>query len=386
MAYNIDQILQNEANRIGPDIYQKKLNSSPWLKLVEKDSWPDEMGEEISVMVYERSLPTTSQSWSTISFNTGTGNNCVPTASVVNVAQTLRTYNLQQSALESPPLCVNDLRFSLKRKEQLGNVFDILAQNTAWSWQERHRDEYVRLAEHKVILRASYPESAASFPLQTPQYAMTQGVLDRYALKLMRDGAGDTAFGRQNNVPQFAAIMSPETHELIIRENSNIRQDFRDSTRVNELLGPLGVETSYKGWYHIVDLFPPRYDFVGGAWVKREPYTAVATTQGNKYDVNPTWETAEYEDTILFHPKVFTSLIPKPISAPGGNTKFNPQTAMGDFKWLNIPDRTLNPDGTIGYFRAVFSSGSKPVHPEWGYVIRHKRCIPNPGLADCVAT
>jgi hypothetical protein len=46
---------------------------------------------------------------------------------------------------------------------------------------------------------------------------------------------------------------------------------------------------------------------------------------------------------------------------------------MGDFKWLNIQNATDNPDKTIGYFRAVLSSGSKPIRPEWGSVIRHKR-------------
>ena len=57
MAYDIEQVLINEANRIGPDIYRKTLNTSPWLKLVKKDVWPDEMGDTIRVLTYERSLP-----------------------------------------------------------------------------------------------------------------------------------------------------------------------------------------------------------------------------------------------------------------------------------------------------------------------------------------
>jgi hypothetical protein len=56
---------------------------------------------------------------------------------------------------------------------------------------------------------------------------------------------------------------------------------------------------------------------------------------------------------------------------------------MGEFKWLNIRDTADNPDGTIGYFRAVLSSGSKPVFPEWGYVIRHARCDSSLGLLSC---
>jgi len=85
----------------------------------------------------------------------------------------------------------------------------------------------------------------------------------------------------------------------------------------------------------------------------------------------------------VFHLDVMETLIPAPITSPGGNTKFDPMSYMGDFKWKNILDAITNPDGTIGYFRAVLSSGSKPVFPEWGYVIRTLRCDSNLGLLAC---
>ena len=138
MAYNINQLLQNESGRIGPDIFDKSLNTSPWLKLVQRDTWPDEMGQTIQVLTYERSLPGTTPTWSTVDYTTGTGaGSCVPASEEVGFASTLRSYNLQQSALESPPICVNDLRFSVMRREQLRSCFDVLQQNTRWMWQER---------------------------------------------------------------------------------------------------------------------------------------------------------------------------------------------------------------------------------------------------------
>ena len=164
---NIEQVLINEANRIGPDIYRKTLNTSPWLKLVKKDSWPDEMGDTVRVLTYERSLPANSLNWSQISVNgvvsrdgtfangtsaisTPSTANQLPSAQRIEFAQTLRSYNLTHTALESPKLSVNDLRFSLKRKEQLANIFAILQENTSYAWQERYRDEYVRLAQSKI--------------------------------------------------------------------------------------------------------------------------------------------------------------------------------------------------------------------------------------------
>jgi hypothetical protein len=381
-AIDIDSLLVAESGRIGEDIYHKSLHTSPWLKLMKKAVFPEGMGQEISVMTYQRSLPANSLTWNTVGFNTGSGNNACPSAEVVEFAQTLRSYQLSQTAIESPKLAVTDLRYTMKRKEQLANIFRILTENTAYAWIERHRDEYVRLAEHKVIATAALPEGSSSFPLVQPTSRLTQGILDRYYMKLIRDGAGSSAYGKENGRPVFTVITSSEASRSVIMDNSSIRDDFRYSAKVSELLAPFGVERSYNGWFHLIDDFMPRYDFVNGEWVRRMPYVAVQTTQGNKYDINPLYEAAAYEDAIVFVNDVLETLIPAPITSPGGNTSFDPVKYTGDWKWLNYRSDD-NKDGTIGYFRGILSSGSKPVFPEHGYVIRGLRCDSGLNLLAC---
>ena len=413
MAYDIEQVLINEANRIGPDIYRKTLNTSPWLKLVKKDVWPDEMGDTIKVLTYERSLPTSTLSWNQVSLDpvlsangttvaqAGHGSNALPSVSNIQFAQTLRSYNLTQTALESPKLSVNDLRFSLKRKEQLSNIFAILQENTSYAWQDRFRDEFVRLAQNKInaavdtagnlISVSGEAATGAAFNSTTlPTSTLVQGILDRVYMKLIRDGAGNNPLDRENARPVFGAILSSEASRNLIAASPDIRQDYRWSDSKNELLAPLGISRSYAGFFHMVDDWGPRYDYyadssavtaalAAGAstavvgWNRRMPYVAVATTQGSKWDINPDYEKAKYEDTIIFHQDVFTNLVPKPITAAGSNVTFDAVSYMGDFKWKNIITPDTNPDGTIGYFRAILSSGSKPIRPEWGYVIRHLR-------------
>jgi hypothetical protein len=466
-TYDIEQVLINEANRIGPDIYRKTLNTSPWLKLIKKDVWPDEMGDTIRVLTYERSLPANALSWNRISIDpvqaddgsfpnnttvasgSGWGNNAVPSAQVINFAQTLRAYNLNQTALESPKLSVNDLRFSLKRKEQLSNIFAILQENTSYAWQDRYRDEFVRIAQNKINAAVSGGSVVAAcgdgsqFRSDVlPSSILVQGLLDRAYMKLIRDGAGNNPLDRENARPVFGAVMSSEASRNLIAANPDIRQDYRWSSKVNELLAPLGIERSYAGFFHMVDDWGPRHDAiaftanasatsttisiadadaltlaVGGQlsgsgiavgtlvasigaagsassgstavvlsqgltanvssgayfFARRLPYTQVATTQGYKWDISPLYEAAAYEDTIVFHQDVFTNLVPKPITAAGSNVTFDAVSYMGDFKWKNIITPDTNPDGTIGYFRAILASGSKPIRPEWGHVIRHLR-------------
>jgi hypothetical protein len=381
--YQIDKILEAEAGRIGPDIHRKVLDTSVWLKLTKQESWPDEMGETISVLTYGRSLPTVADNsgditstWNNVSFNTVVADpsNCVPQASVIEFTHYLRTYNLQQSALESPPLCINDLRYSFKRKEQLSNIFDILTENVAYSWKERYRNEYVRMAENKGVAEHGNLSFATTMPDTAPTATLTQEMLDKVYLRLVRDGAGLNPLGRADGRPEFGVILGSEASMNLIRDNDgNVRYDFRYSTRANELLNPLGIDRSFRGFYHMVDDFSPRWNFEDDAWVRVYPYIKDTSPNARGWVVNPDYETAEYEDAIVYHRDVFVSMVPKPITAPGGNTKFDPVAYKGDFRWLNIQDRTLNPDKTIGYFRAVLSNGSKPLKPEYGYVIRFKR-------------
>ena len=405
--YDLEQLLVSESGRIGADIYRRTVDTSVFLKLVSQEAWPDEMGSSIKVMTYERSLPVnadtgvyTPNTWTAVGENTqdspsatppitndgDNGGNCVPTALQVKFGQSLVSYNLVQTALESPDICVNDLRFPVYRKQQLANIMQILTENTSYLWIERFRDEYIRLAGNKTVANIAgglVTTNGATFPVGTgvkaPDSQLTLPMLKRAYMRMIRDGAGTSthgAIGRENGRPVFTLILSSEASENLILLNAELRQDVRWSTKVADLLSPLGVERSYQGFYHLIDDFAPRYNAtINGsndvtAYTRVYPYIASAATKGKKLEINPAYETATYEDVIIFHPDVFVSMVPKPITSPGGGTSFDPVNYRGDFHWQNIRDRVTNPDGTIGYFRGVFQSGSKPIFPQYGTVIR----------------
>jgi len=387
MAYaNINSWLAAESGRIGPDIYNKTLNTSPWLKLIVQDTWPDEMGSSISTLLYSRSLPETSDNkltWTDVAFNSNStpGGSCTPSTATVNFYNKTLTYNLKQSAIESPPICVNDLRFSFRRKDQLSNIFRILTENTSWAWQARYRDEYLRLVSNKILANQSMTKGAYNgstlqydFPAAAPTSRLSQPILDKVRMTLIRDGAGNEPLGRENGTPVFGLICSSETSYDLIHNLAGDRDDYRYSTKANDLLAPLGVERTYKGFYHLVDDFMPRYTFNGSTYTEVQPYLKTAVGSSYEFNINPAYENAQYEVSIVFHKDVYHSVIPSPITSPGGSTSFDPVSYRGEFKWLNIRDRDINPDGTIGFFRGVLSAGSKPIRPEWGYAVMHLRC------------
>ena len=71
------------------------------------------------------------------------------------------------------------------------------------------------------------------------------------------------------------------------------------------------------------------------------------------------------------------SQIPSPnVGGPG--VTFDPVDYKGKFGWYNIQDEILNPDKTVGFFRGILASASKPIKTEFGYVILFDRTSATP--------
>lgn len=382
----INDVLTRESGRISGEIYNRLRETSPWIRLVKAGEFPAGMGNIINNLTFERVF-STDNTWENVATSDGSdASACLPPVEDVDFGQTQRSFRLQHIAKEGPDLCINDLRTSFQVNQQMSKVMDALTSLTGWVWEERYRDEYLRLAAHKVLAKPNLPETSGETFLagQEPTSKLVQAILDRLYMKLIREGAGmNGALARSNGRPVFGLITSAETSNSIIFGNQDTRDDIKWASP-DWNLAPLGVDRSYRGFAHIIDPYPPRYNVDGdGVFVREDVWESSSTTKGNKWEVSADYETAEYEVSFIFCPTVYRCLKARPMSTAGGNTRFDPQAMMGDFRWLNIPDRKCNPDGTIGFHRAVFMAASEPVHPEHGFAIMHKRCVNDLELEGC---
>jgi hypothetical protein len=492
-TYEIEQLLVREAGRIGPEIYRRTVDTSIWNKVASQstETFPEEMGDTVSVLTFERSLPhqvnssgeaqpfgwsdtlrsnvtngsvaltdeqfspqaysdstgaaSTDSSFGIATDQTGATRNNInpPLIGNIRFGQTLRKYSLAHAAIESPDIGLNDLMFPVRRREQLSNMMSVLAESTNYIWQERYRDEYIRLSGNKMIAKtvagdttgmanevvatltgnalkaegASIEGSVSGSATRILNGASAQASLDtllgnatagaitggkyvpatglsnignlsytslkKLYLSMIRDGASTNAMGRENGAPVFLLVTSAETSENLVwqytRNGSTTPADLRYA-KPSELLAPLGIERSYFGFYHAIDMHLPRYILVTGTgattgFQRVYPYIrkSTGTTKGFRWEVNSAYETAPYEASILYHKDVCSYLVPKAPSVTPAGADFDAPSYRGDFKWVNIKDRTTNPDGLVGYYRAVFGTGTKPVQPYFGYVIIHKR-------------
>ena len=426
----INTVLTEEANRIGQDIYARTLHTSPWMDLIKQTAFQDGMGYTQTTLIYDRSIPHTTASadgvtWAGVgtpnnssnSFDTSTlgGNSLKDTATniggagglvtgstdaVSNVAfsKQLRQYSLERTIIESPRLSTEDLRFAAHRTEQLRAIMDRMTEATRYTWENRYRDEFEKLSDNLVpclsgagntkilttvdvddatadnafggqqVSSVAFDHSGASNADVTPNANISNAVMDKIYFALVRKGAGNNAYGRENGRPVFAAVMSSEASYQLQTE-AGFRDDVRyNNARVSELIAPLGVEKSFRGFYHLVDDLAPRFSISGSTTTRVMPYTV----SGQITSVNSDYDDASYEALYVLHPEVMESQIPNPFTGGSGIT-FEPVNYRGKFAWVNNKDNVSNPDGTLGYFRGILASASKPIKTDCGYVVVFKR-------------
>lgn len=381
----VAQLLQTISGQLNKNIYKETIVSNIWLNRVKQEAWEWGVGSTLSVEVQDATFPSLGLTWTPISQSTDSGPNqsCGLTGNDVEFGNSLRSYTLEQAAANTPTFCLKKMLLSWQFKQQMDNIYNLLKEMTVYFWTFRYRSEYSRVAGNHVVLdgvgsigtTTGYNQA---FPNIAPTYALTQGVLRKIYQKIIVAGGGNSAAGRESGRPVFILVTSPETSENIIKSSAEIRQDYRFSSKVDELLAPLGVDKSYGGFYHYCDDLPRRFDFVGGQWIEYEPNLPISAATGNVRTPNPYWENAAYEESYVLHDEVMKSLVASPDFAPGGNTRFDSISYRGDFAFRRPGiDRVCNPDGDLGWYRAVFTQATMPIKPQFGYAIRHLRCIDN---------
>ena len=429
----INTILAEEANRIGGDIHRRMVHTSPWMDLIPQTQFPDGSGYQLTTLVYDRAIPTKDDdgdiagaNWNNVGSLSSGGNEFStsllnqplndaadaiqgPSGTVagtdqrsfINFSKQLKKYIIQRAMFESPRINVEDLRYAAHRQDQLRAIIDSLAEATRFTWENRYRDEFDRLADNIVTCKTAASvfntgkENTQSDALNvgaddagsgnTDDTAtevtanISNAVLDKCYFQLIRKGASGQSYGRENGRPVFGLVLSSEASYQLMTE-AGFRDDVRyNNAVVSDLIAPLGIEKSFRGFYHLIDDLAPR--FASDTTSPNDDNTLNRVNpyfvENGKVIVNSAYETAPFEAAYIIHPSVMESQIPSPFTGAAGVT-FNPVNYKGDFKWTNILNEATNPDGSIGFFRGVLASASKPIKTDCGYAILFRRVSTTP--------
>ena len=386
----LDQYFISDASRIEGKIDKIMRVEGRISALLKKDVLPDGMGFNFSTVITKRSTGT-GGGWVAVSTPNGTGNNCVPTPTVVSPARTQISYSAVQTVQFSEDICFRDLAAAYDAKDQLATDRDNFIANVCDLWDIQDKIQFTYWAGHKIVFNASLTETTngTTMPATAATSTINQGLIDTLYNRATQDGAGrESAYAKRQGAPILPLICSQEAHRTIIKGDDSVRNDFRwaDSGKSDGavLLQSWGIDREYGGFHHIIDQRMPRWDFVNGAWVSRPFYTNTATTIGNAADVNPDYLAALYEDAYIFSPDVMTRQVPKPATSFGSGSSAKAISFNGEVVWLNIPHKTDNPFSDIGFFAARLYAAYKPRKVQYGYVVRFLRC-PNVSRTTCPA-
>ena len=386
----LDQYFLSDASRIEGKVDKIMRVKGRISALLKKDLLPEGMGFNFSTVIVKRSTGT-GGGWVAVSTPNNTGNNCVPTPTIVNPAMTQISYSAFQTTQYSNDICFTDLRAAYDAKDQLAAIRDNFVANIVDTWDLQDKALFTQLAGHKIVFNSSLTETTngTTMPATPATNRITQALLDTLYNRGTQDGMGEeSAYAKRQGAPILPLILSQEAHRTIIKGDDSIRNDFRwaDSGKGDGsvLLQSWGIDREYGGFHHIIDQRMPRWDFVNGAWVNRPFYSNVATTIGNEADVNPDYLAAQFEDLYIFSPDVMTRQVPKPVTSFGSGSSAKATSFNGEVTWLNIANKDTNPFSDIGFFAARLYAAYKPRKVQYGYVVRFLRC-PNVAASPCPA-
>lgn len=402
----LENLFLDHAMLIRNDVAVQIQDSDFYIKKLPKEPWLDGQGYQYSYPVYQRSIVTDSvldpnffQAFATLSATSDTATNnligtgaCSFTANhnIDSFGVDVLSVSLKKAALNSPDICLDDLKFQWQVLDQIKNVTRVLAENSKWVWSQNYQQESIKGGANKVTAMAS-PNIGATFdPTNPPTSPLTFGLLEEVHQELGYNGGSLKPTARvEDGTAVYTAVGSNYTFNLLKKQSSNNRNDFRyfSFNEPDVLVGAPGLGGKiYHGFKFEAVQFPPRYDIDNTpVYVQRYPYSATSATRGKKWLVNTTYKSALYEDTNIYHEEVLRVLIPKPQGNIGSLTYLQPYSWAGEFVWRNIPSRDCNIDGNIGFFRALFAYGIKLERPDLGYTIRHLRCDPNLDLRTSCA-
>lgn len=308
-----------------------------------------------------------------------------------------RNWSPEQFGLRGPILCQDDLIFNWNAERFLELYLRALSKRSQRSLENRFANIYTTLVP-KWIARAAFQmdddggdlvngvapnvPDLSGLPVATSE--LTQEMLDEVAGRLIEEGSTDPDtdgwINLSENGPVFPLFIGMRASQQIQLNNDEFREDTRHAAP-SDLMKRLGATRVIKNFRHVVNLFPPRYNYFKSIGYVRIPtYLMVDGTKGSVAIVNPSWRTAAYEGCWVLNPWVFHDHPIRPVNAAAG-VAWDAKNYMGDWIWreggndICEPDENMyDPTKKLGRHFAEYKHAAEPVFPEYGAFIIFKRC------------
>jgi len=380
------------------EIYYRASYRGIWINLIQREEFRSGTGLTQSVFTLGRSEPTSDEpEFQIIALTDGenyTGS-CGVDYQDVPVGFNEATYVPERFGWRGPTICQDDLIFSWKAQRFLEGYIPAITKNTKRTIENRLTAIYAHFVPKAVAnTDFAYGNPGTGTPPQSPDLTLdeslcelTQEMLDTTAAILNEEGASDANSNGWINLgedgPVYPLYIGQEASARILLNNAELRQDYRFAFEAAKELNPvimrMGAAKVIKNFRHIINLFPPRYTYGGGAYTRVPTWIMPNGTKGQVADVNPAWRTAPFEAAFVLSPWVFISEIIRPVNSAAG-LNWMPKNYMGDWTFItggvNITPTgdCFDPVQKLGAHFAEYDHAPRPVFPVYGRMIIFNRC------------
>ena len=168
----------------------------------------------------------------------------------------------------------------------------------------------------------------------------------------MRRRSDVAPFMIQNTKPLYAVSASDELMDAVYLTDPNARADLHFSSASDELLKGYNFMDSIRGQFiNAPILYPRRFNYTGGEWIEVYPFVnGIPAEVGEFSDLNPLWESAAYEEVLIYGKAPFNIFFREQITTIGEGTDFGPEpTFMNTWMWVNVQTDD-DPFRRVGYY------------------------------------
>lgn len=398
---SVSDIFREPTESLSNELYLRASWLNIWVNLIKRGTFPMGEGLTRSTFTVGRSFPTSdSETWSKVTTikNSATPGACLTEWNNATVGHNERTYVPEQFGLRGPVLCVDEMYYDHNIEAFVNAYLRALEKRVTWSISNRLYNLYAFFVPKHVTVSGSnmqqvaggtgaVPTGAPTLTASRADCELSQDHLDRIAALLNQEGAqmpdSDGWITMGEDGPLYNLYIGQEMSHILSLNNSEFRNDVRYA-KPNMLLQRLGASRVIKNFRHVIDLFPPRYNYNGTAYVRVNTFEMVPGTEGDVGQVTTEYEAADFEAATVLSPWVFETEFVRPLSQVG-NLSWDPRSYMGDWQWITggkeITDNTeqagadcFDPLHKLGRHFAEIKWAPKPVYPTFGRVIIYRRC------------
>ena len=404
---------------LGEELHLRATWRSIWLNLIQKSPYPQGTGLTQTSFFIGRNEPDTEEEhWEKIqssitcaegqargggfSYNTETDSAsgyCKVCWNDTEWGFQEKQWSPEQFGLRGPILCQDDLIFNWNAERFLELYLRGLSKRSQRSIENRFANIYTHLVP-KWIARAAFQmdedggdltggvapnvPDLSGLPVATSE--LTQEMCDEVAMRLIEEGATDPDtdgwLNLSENGPVFPLFIGMRASQQIQLNNDEFREDYRHA-EPSALLKRLGATRVIKNFRHVINLYPPRYNyFTGIGYVRIPTWSIIDGTKGTLPVINAQWRTAAYEGAWVLNPWVFHDHPVRPVNAAAG-VSWDAKNYFGEWQWVVGGNEICDPDTEasmydptkkLGRHFAEYKHGAEPIFPEYGAFIIFKRC------------